>query len=65
MKVILMELKQAINFFGVVITMKTNGNGVTGEMGSGTIHLWDGTELLGSLLPALLVRNTRINACKK
>ena len=65
MKVIHMELKQAINFFGVVITMKTNGNGVTGVMVNGTIHLWDGTKPLDSLLLALLVRNTRIHACKK
>ena len=52
MKVIHMELKQAINFFGVVITMKTNGNGVTGVMVNGTIHLWDGTKPLDSLLLA-------------
>ena len=60
MKVIQLELKQDTNFFGVVITMKTNGNGVTGLMGNGTIHLWVTTEPLGSLLPVLLVRNTRI-----
>ena len=48
MKVIQLELEQATNFFGVVITMKTNGNGVTGLMGNGTIHLWVSTEPLGS-----------------
>ena len=64
MKVIQLELKQATNFFGVVITMKTNGNGVIGLMENGTIHLWVTTEPLGSLLLALLVRNTRINALK-
>jgi hypothetical protein len=39
MKVIQLELKQATNFFGVAIMMKTDGNGVTGLMENGTIHL--------------------------